>query len=298
MNLLLSRSQYLLDIRKEGALLNTICDFNWFSEPSTIQPRWLRRRWTLSMWPLSKKMEAIVVDKCLAFCQALTQSNHIFNFSLTMGKDNFTFKKELVQSSCMKVKKSPSQMRREERRKEDRKQSMTTDVTEKVTEISKSVFKCDQCDKISKSEKGLKMHISRAHKTSTETPEKLRHSSLSTSLLLTPSKGERQEMCPNCDKLMSPGHLCEASETEAEDDEDKQSNSNHISILKNKMKQSNETIDTIKEFICKRQHYCPRNEHPPNIKCFNSFNEWNPSKPVEIKCRCNKSCKIKCNNIF
>ena len=61
------------------------------------------------------------VDKCLAFCQSLAMSGQKFSFTLSIGKDNFSFSnKELGSSSCVKKKKkSPSQVRREQRRKEE-----------------------------------------------------------------------------------------------------------------------------------------------------------------------------------
>ena len=174
-------------------------------------------------------------------------------------------------------------MRREERRREERKQFMTPDNTGKVTEMSKSVFKCDQCDTISKSEKGLKMHMSRTHKTSTETPVKLRHNFLSTSLLLTPSKEERQEMCPNCDQLMSPGHLCDASETEDEDE-----TSDTISQSFEEKKQA---FKVISQHEGENITACKGREGHRKIHCFDSeFQEG----PCEFKCSCKELCKIQC----
>ena len=66
-------------------------------------------------------MDKDVVEKCLAFCQALTSSNHLFSFSLKIGNDAFNFDlKELAKSSCVKKKKSPSQLRREKKRRDER----------------------------------------------------------------------------------------------------------------------------------------------------------------------------------
>jgi hypothetical protein len=88
-------------------------------------------------------MEATTVDKCLAVCQALAMSNKEFTFSLSVGKDNFNFKnKELVKSFCVKKKKSPSQMRREENRREKKREKARED-TEKVPEKVISAFNCD-----------------------------------------------------------------------------------------------------------------------------------------------------------
>ena len=58
------------------------------------------------------------MEKCLAFCQGLVQSNNKFSFNFSCGKDNFNFdNKELVNSSWKK-KKSPSQLRRQKKRRE------------------------------------------------------------------------------------------------------------------------------------------------------------------------------------
>ena len=63
-------------------------------------------------------MDKDIVEKCLAFCQALSGNNKLFSFSLKIGSDNFNFElKELAKSSCIKKKKSPSQLRRAELQK-------------------------------------------------------------------------------------------------------------------------------------------------------------------------------------
>ena len=125
------------------------------------------------------------MDKCLAFCQALATSNQKFTFSLTIGKDSFSFdNKELVSSSWQKKKKSPSQLRREAKRREERaskaavKTTGVSHTTEEVVEIisepvvkdkprgeaSNLKFKCDQCHYLSVSAKGLSQHIRVKHR--------------------------------------------------------------------------------------------------------------------------------------
>ena len=42
-------------------------------------------------WPLSKKMDSNVVEKCLAFCQALVNANKTFSLNLSINKDSFVF---------------------------------------------------------------------------------------------------------------------------------------------------------------------------------------------------------------
>ena len=125
------------------------------------------------------------MDKCLAFCQALATSNQKFTFSLTIGKDSFSFdNKELVSSSWQKKKKSPSQLRREAKRREEHASKAAVEATgvgnttEEVVEIisepvvkdkprgeaSNLKFKCDQCHYLSVSAKGLSQHIRVKHR--------------------------------------------------------------------------------------------------------------------------------------
>ena len=144
-------------------------------------------------------MEAAVVEKCLAFCQGLVMEKHQLSFQFSLKKDTFDFNnKELVNSFClMKKKKSPSQARREERRKIERNEKITKDATVKVTEVTESTsFKCAECDMQFGTEKGLKIHIGRAHKLlSASTPEKERRDSVieESPLTLTPVIGIREE---------------------------------------------------------------------------------------------------------
>ena len=64
-------------------------------------------------------MDKAVIEKCLAFCQALSAGNKLFSFGFKIGSDTFNFElKELVTGSCSKKNKSPSQLRRELRRRE------------------------------------------------------------------------------------------------------------------------------------------------------------------------------------
>ena len=94
-------------------------------------------------------MDKEVVEKCLALCQALSNNNQSFSFSLTMGSDIFNFSSnKLVKSFCGKKKKSPSQLRREERRRQERKKaaSEAEEDTEKVPAKSLQAVKCNHCD--------------------------------------------------------------------------------------------------------------------------------------------------------
>ena len=111
-------------------------------------------------------MDVVVVQKCLAFCQGLVESNTKFTFNLSLAQDAFIFdNKELAKSSCEK-KKSPSQLRREKKRKEERinKKEHSVKISEVLNPESPS-FKCDHCEATFKSEKGLNIHVDKANKT-------------------------------------------------------------------------------------------------------------------------------------
>ena len=89
-------------------------------------------------------MDKETVEKCLAFCQALSSNNQLFTFSLNIGGDSFNFNlKELAKSSCVKKKKSPSQLRREEKRKEQRKQAATK-AEEEPAKVSEQLINCGE----------------------------------------------------------------------------------------------------------------------------------------------------------
>ena len=142
-------------------------------------------------------MDKDVVEKCLAFCQALSGNNKLFAFSLKIGSDNFNFElKELAKSSCIKKKKSPSQLRREMRRREDRKRA-TTKTKEDIAELSETSVlvvkpKCDPCDTTFNSEEELSAHIETNHKT-LPSPEKERGITSLCDLQLSPIHGQRDE---------------------------------------------------------------------------------------------------------
>ena len=130
-------------------------------------------------------MDKEVVEKCLAFCQALTNNNKQFSFCLALGSDTFNFStKELVKSSYgKKKKKSPSQLRREARRREDRRRAETKTEDEDIAEVSETVAavkpKCKHCDIGFNSEEELRAHIGSVHDTSLTSlpsPEKERGS--------------------------------------------------------------------------------------------------------------------------
>ena len=142
-------------------------------------------------------MDKDVVEKCLAFCQALSSSNHLFSFNLKIGSDSFNFDlKELAKSSCVKKKKSPSQMRREKKRRDDRKRAASEAEEDTAEGSEKSVMvvklKCDPCGKCFNSEQELNSHSESDHK-ALPTPEKERSIASCSELQLSPIHMERNE---------------------------------------------------------------------------------------------------------
>ena len=136
-----------------------------------------------------------MVEKCLAFCQALSNNNQLFSLSLKIGSDTFNFQsKELVKSSCVKKKKSPSQLRREKKRRDERKQAVTKADEDAVEVSEKSVvnLKCDLCGNSFSSEEELNAHNECVHKTLTS-PEKERGIGAQCELQLSPLQVHREE---------------------------------------------------------------------------------------------------------
>ena len=131
------------------------------------------------------------------FCQALSNNNQLFSFSLNIGGDSFNFNlKELAKSSCVKKKKSPSQLRREEKRKEQRKQAATK-AEEDVAQVSEQSIKvvkpkCDLCGTIYNSEEEHDAHSKSDHKTLLS-PEKERSMASLGERQLSPIHMQRDE---------------------------------------------------------------------------------------------------------
>ena len=140
-------------------------------------------------------MDKAVIEKCLAFCQALSADNKLFSFGLKIGSETFNFElKELVKSSCSKKKKSPSQMRREMRRKEERKRAATK-TEEDIVQVSENSVrdvkpKCDQCGTSFYSEEELNAHNASDHK-ALLSPEKERSISSVGDLQMSPLSERR-----------------------------------------------------------------------------------------------------------
>ena len=165
--------------------------------------------------------DSSLATKCLALCQALTSQGMVFNFSLNIGS-TFSFsldtKSKEALSSKVKKKASPSTLRRNMRRREEffnkkKSEASEAEKSESDKEASQpATFPCDQCDNVFKSEKGLKIHIGKGHKT----VEKIMRSSSDPSLMVSPIRESGRIIpCHNCGGDMSPTHLCQEEPVES-----------------------------------------------------------------------------------
>ena len=177
-----------------------------------------------------------LASKCMNFCQALASQGLSFHFSLNVGL-NFTFsldtrgKAKAVPTAKKKV--SPSTQRRNVRRREEfllkKRQSLST-VNPPVEKVAVPQFSCVHCEYTNVSEKGLRQHIRMKHRkeqledqlpqsSSPATPESLRCSAQATSLAGSPPlHNSREEICPNCDGLLTSDHQCD-DESDSEEEE-------------------------------------------------------------------------------
>ena len=146
---------------------------------------------------MTAEVNTVVLDKCLAFCKALVQSNNQFTFKLAIGNVNFNFEhKKPEKSFWKKKKKSPSQVRREERRRQERaKVNDPKDAGRASEENFKPVaINCSQCDFTSSSEEDLRIHVKTEHRSFVlPTPEKERAPDQIAELELTPVHNLRSE---------------------------------------------------------------------------------------------------------
>ena len=138
-----------------------------------------------------------LLTQCLDFCQALENRGRQFNFNLTL-ETGFTFsldtRGEHNQPKIHKEKKrkSPSTLKRDLRRKEEFQRKKGSDTPKEAPEVETVLqaksFACDQCEKVYVTEKGLKTHTGKKHKT-----EVLRSSSPAPSLQVSPLKDTMRE---------------------------------------------------------------------------------------------------------
>ena len=100
-------------------------------------------------------------------------------------------------------------------------EKVKTNVEEREPDVESNQedsFPCDQCENAFRKEKGLKIHKGKAHKEASS-PEKIRESSPQPSLCVSPIRDQsRMESCHNCDKDMSPSHLCQDDHDSTLDD--------------------------------------------------------------------------------
>ena len=166
--------------------------------------------------------DSSLATQCLALCQSLASQGMAFNFSLAIGS-TFSFSldtrsKEALPSKAKK-KVSPSTQKRNMRRREEflKKKSISSEAekSEPDKEASQNAtFQCDQCENVFRNEKGLKIHIGKAHKTVSPV-EKKRSSSSDPSLMVSPIRENgRIITCHNCGGEMSSTHLCKEEPAE------------------------------------------------------------------------------------
>ena len=129
-----------------------------------------------------------------------------FSMSISVGP-NFSFswntKSMEALPSRAKKKASPSTLRRNKRRREEflKKKSTSLEIVDSDKDASQIVtFSCDECEHVSKTDKGLKIHKGKTHKS----VENLRRSSTDHPLKVSPIKEVvRLQPCNNCAENMS-----------------------------------------------------------------------------------------------
>ena len=118
-----------------------------------------------------ENVDTPLLSKCLEFCQALANQGQVFNFSVAIGP-TFTFSldtrsKAVVNQVVKRKKPSPSTLRRNAKRRE---QYLAKNWQKSVPSTSSDQTavepKCDQCDYVAASEKGLRQHQRMKHKPS------------------------------------------------------------------------------------------------------------------------------------
>ena len=171
-----------------------------------------------------------LATQCLEFCQALERQGKDFKLSITIGS-TFTFSLDSRVSKAtlpkkVKQRKSPSTLKRNAKRREEflaKKSTPNSSVATGLESYQKPKkhsegFQCDQCDANFTTVKGLKIHKGKSHKEATP-QEKLRESSSQPPLSVSPIRDQsRMECCHNCDKEMSPTHLCQDDQDSTSDD--------------------------------------------------------------------------------
>ena len=169
-----------------------------------------------------------LVTQCLDFCQALASMGQTITFSLSIGP-NFNIsldtKKEIAildsrkaETSKIYVKEvrklTPSARRRNQKRKEEfLKKKSESSVAASDSEgpgvelpEEKDSFKCDHCENVFHSEKGLKIHKGKTHKSSNlPQPERIRDSAEAAKALeVSPLKEVIEKSCDDNGREKNP----------------------------------------------------------------------------------------------
>ena len=114
------------------------------------------------------EVDSSLASKCMEFCQALASQGQSFKFSISIGSD-FSFsldtRSKATTSQGAKKMPSPSTQRRNARRREEflaKKQQEARTSSDNPVVAKKP--KCDQCEYVATTEKGLRQHIRMKHK--------------------------------------------------------------------------------------------------------------------------------------
>ena len=204
-------------------------NFHTSDENERCPPKHQPNQLTYLMSPSPVRMADSDVDlmsKCLEFCQSLESRGRSFKLSIKLGNFSFSLdSKDTTPKGLEKKKKklSPSQLKRNQRRREEylqKKLDLPEETSKEQThekEFEPEVSpKCNVCDKTFGTDRGLKQHIGKAHKT-----ENLRSHFEATSLKSSPVKEvPREEKCECCGEVMAPKHQCESEEESEEEDEE------------------------------------------------------------------------------
>ena len=143
-----------------------------------------------------ENVDTPLLSKCLEFCQALANQGQVFNFSVAIGP-TFTFSldtrsKAVVNQVVKKKKPSPSTLRRNAKRRElylaKKRQKSVPPTSSAPTAVEP---KCDQCEYVAASEKGLRQHIRMKHK-EPRPAERIRSTFSQPPLVVSPIKEQRR----------------------------------------------------------------------------------------------------------
>ena len=143
-----------------------------------------------------ENVDTPLLSKCLEFCQALANQGQVFNFSVAIGP-TFTFSldtrsKAVVNQVVKKKKPSPSTLRRNAKRRElylaKKRQKSVPPTSSAPTAVEP---KCDQCEYVAASEKGLRQHIRMKHK-EPQPAERIRSPFSQPPLVVSPLKEQRR----------------------------------------------------------------------------------------------------------